>query len=622
MFCAIRRLVLSGGAGAAAALVLAESSFPPAGTEYSLTRGLLGDQTRPQVSARREGGYVVWQDNAIDGDGLGIGAVVLNNFLSPIPSKTFRVNEKAAADQENPVVAMLQDGGAIFLWQGGPAGQQDIWARVLGKGGTFATGDLLVNTYTTGQQADPAVALLADGDVVVSWSSFDQDGSLQGVYGQVLSPAGVKIGGEFHVNQFAAYNQRSSSVAALDGGGFVVAWVSEQQRFENSVDIYARRYAAGDAPLGSEFRISASTNVCANPCVCGTPGGGFVVAWSERCLPDLTNCWDVAMAAFDANAQRLGEEKKVNEFLMDNQYGPRLAPLGNSILAVWTSQRQDLSREGVYGRFLGADGTFQSGEFRVNTATISQQLYPAVASDGEKWFVAVWASYVGGAASFEVLGQRYASDVALVQPTPPLVSPLDAYSLLVSWPPLAGYTNLAGYRLYVDGQATPKTVKDNYYVAGDLEPASQHSFRLAYELTGGQVSPLSEAATGATWGRDRNFDGLPDDWQAAHWGSDPKQWPAANVDSDGDGASNLDEFLAGTDPTKAGSVLRVTIGPTTGGLLVRWDAVSGSVYQLQSSGDLKQWANLGTSQFAAGSFGSLVIPSTNSTAYYRVIRVR
>ena len=46
-----------------------------------------------------------------------------------------------------------------------------------------------------------------------------------------FTPAGKKVGAaNFLINQFTAYNQRTPAVAALKNGGFVVAWVSEQER--------------------------------------------------------------------------------------------------------------------------------------------------------------------------------------------------------------------------------------------------------------------------------------------------------------------------------------------------------------------------------------------------------
>ena len=616
------RLALGACAGLAANLLLAETAFTPQGTEYSLTRGLLGDQTNPQLSLTHDGGYVVWQDNSIDGDGTGIGAAGLDSYYSPDPSRFLRVNEQTAGSQENPTVQVLKGGGAIFVWQGGPEGQQDIWARIIGKSGTFLTGDLLVNTFTEGQQINPAVTLLADGTVVVIWSSFGQDGSLQGVFGQRLSPLGAKQGAEFRVNQFTRYNQRSPAITTLNDGDFLVAWVSEMQRFENSVDIFVRRFAPEGAARGGEFLVNSGTNVCANPSVASSPAGGFVVAWSEHNLAALTNGWDVVGRAFGADNQPASEPKRLNAYIPGNQYGPKLASVGSAVLALWTSEFQDGSREEVYGRYLGGDAGFLSDEFRVNTTIISKQIHPAVASDREGRILTAWASYVGGDTSFEVMAQRYVVDQVLVQPTPPLVLALDSYSLLVSWPPLAGYPNLVGYQLYQDGAATPLKLTNNFLVVGDLDAGSSHTFRIAYELATGAVSPLSDAGTGTTWGRDRNFDGLPDDWQAKYWGSDPKNWPAANVDSDGDGASNLYEFLAGTDPTSAASVLRLGLKPTTGGMLVQYNAVAGSIYQLQYTTDLIRWSDAGSPQFAASSVNSSVIPSTTVSTYYRVIRVR
>jgi len=607
-----------------ALLVAAELTFLPQGTEFPVTRRMVGDQTNPQISLSTDSGYVVWQDNGIDGDGLGVGAIALNSYLSPISTKLVRVNQNTVGDQENPAVQMLANGGAMFVWQGGKAGEQDIYARVISAGGTFVTDDILVNTFTTGQQATPAIAGLKGGNVVVVWSSYDQDGSMQGVFSQRLSAAGQKVGAETQVNQFNIYNQRSPAVAALEDGGYVVVWISEQQRYVNSVDVYARRYNANGEPLGNEFRVNVRNATCANPTVCGLPGGGFVVVWSRLAAEEIGNGWDIAACAFDRDGVRQGDELVVNANLAESQYSPRIARVGNQLLAVWVSDRQDGSREGIFGRYLGADGVPTGGEFGVNTTTISRQIQPAVAGDGQKRFLVVWAGYVGGATSFEVLGQRYAADSALPQPDPPFVVALDSSSLLVSWPAAVGFTNLAGYRFYKDGETTPTLVTSNYVVVKRLYTDSTHTFRIAIELTDGQVSPVSEPATGKTWGWDDNGDGLPDDWQAMYWAEPMSSWPGRDVDSDGDGASNWAEFLAGTNPLDRASVLRVQVRPTAGGsgLLVEWNAVPGSVYQVQLSADLKVWSDAGAAQLAASSVGQIVIPAAESASYYRVIRVR
>src|SRR5262245_40021682 len=189
--------------------------------------GLLpGDQVFPQVAINKSGGYLIWQDNVTDGDGLGISARRLSSTLSGTLG-VFRVNEQGAGDQQNPKVALLKNGEAVFVWQSGTTAPH-IYARFLKPDGTFATGDVPVNTYSQNHQIDPVVASLADGNVVIAWSSFAQDGDLYGVFGQRFSSTGEKIGGEFQVNQFTANNQRSPAVAAFAYGGFLVAWISER----------------------------------------------------------------------------------------------------------------------------------------------------------------------------------------------------------------------------------------------------------------------------------------------------------------------------------------------------------------------------------------------------------
>lgn len=55
---------------------------------------------------------------------------------------------------------------------------------------------------------------------------------------------------------------------------------------------------------------------------------------------------------------------------------------------------------------------------------------------------------------------------------------------------------------------------------------------------------------------DNDRDGLPDSWESSH-GLSSSDASDANQDPDGDGATNLQEFIAGTDPQNPASVLKV-----------------------------------------------------------------
>ena len=92
-------------------------------------------------------------------------------------------------------------------------------------------------------------------------------------------------------------------------------------------------------------------------------------------------------------------------------------------------------------------------------------------------------------------------------------------------------------------------------------------------------------------------------------------------DSDGDGASNLQEFLAGTNPTDPDSVLNVRIVSTSQGHSVKWNAIPGCLYRVQTSLDLRSWQDVGTPWFAADTAGSILVNDGNA-AYYRIIRMR
>src|SRR5260221_5475542 len=87
-------------------------------------------------------------------------------------------------------------------------------------------------------------------------------------------------------------------------------------------------------------------------------------------------------------------------------------------------------------------------------------------------------------------------------------------------------------------------------------------------------------------GADLNYNGLSDVYEFIYFGGPADPF----ADADGDGVSNYDEMLWGTNPTNANS--RVT-GPaatlTGGNLLLSWPAAPYRTYQLEASVDLQAW---------------------------------
>jgi hypothetical protein len=619
---------------AAPAVVLGQTNYLSNGVEYAIAGSLPGDQAVPQLGLNASGGYLVWQDNYTDGDGLGISALQLDSGFSRVLSH-FRVNSIGAGDQENPQVSLLNGGGAAFVWQGGQQGFQHIYARFLSASNLWLAGDLEVNTFTNNCQITPVVATLANGNVAVAWASFNQAAStsMQDVYATLLSPTGQKLTNDFQVNQFTSYNQRNPAIAALSGGGFIVAWISEQERSLDSsgdtsgfygtasVDVYARVFTASGAPASNEFLVNTSSNICSSPQVAVSAGGTFMMVWAEKDRSGSTNGWDIWGTTF-SSAGVAGPVRCINTTRFGDQYLPRISWDGTDYLVVWTSLGQDGSREGVFGQFLHSDGSPDQGEFQVNTTWLSQQMQPTVASDGQGRFLAAWTSFVGGAYGFDLYAQRY---VNVSQPLPAMNAPFIRVPFIVSnnvyqpqvqvsWPVQAGLS-IDHYDVYVGGTLAVSLTTNIWTMTA--ANSTSYSFQVDYVTTSGRRSPLSPAASGTTWTGQIYGNELPVEWMGQYWGYG-NQWPLPSDRVAPGGPTVLQVFLTGSDPTNPATWLRTAIDLTAQGYFLTWNPRPGMTYQVQTSTDLTTWVNTGSPRFAAGNIDSLYIGLSNA-GYYRVM---
>jgi hypothetical protein len=85
---------------------------------------------------------------------------------------------------------------------------------------------------------------------------------------------------------------------------------------------------------------------------------------------------------------------------------------------------------------------------------------------------------------------------------------------------------------------------------------------------------------------DADGDGMGDAWEAA-FGLNPASAADAALDRDGDGQSNLAEWLAGTLPDSGSSRLRITSQQAVGAdMQIVWSSVAGKRYRVMASPDL------------------------------------
>ena len=119
-------------------------------------------------------------------------------------------------------------------------------------------GEFRVNTTTAGDQTYPAAAMDTNGNFVITWSSYGQDGSGWGVYAQRYNSSGVAQGSEFQATATTAGDQMYSSIAMDGSGNFTITWQSNGQD-GGGWGVYAQQYTAAGAKYGNETRVNTTT---------------------------------------------------------------------------------------------------------------------------------------------------------------------------------------------------------------------------------------------------------------------------------------------------------------------------------------------------------------------------
>jgi hypothetical protein len=378
-----------------------------AGTEFRINTYTTNDQFGPRVGIDGRGNFIVfWQSLTQDGALSGIFSQRYDAAGAPIGGE-FRVNTYTTAQQYTPDVAFDRDGNFVVVWHSFNQDGSDygIFGQRFDAAAVPLGSEFQVNTYTTGFQYFPRVASDPAGNFVVVWQS--PDGDVNGIVARRYDAGGVALGAEFRVNTYTTNEQIRPAIAMDLQGNFVVAWESEGDHDGSNAGVFAQRYDAAGGPQGGEFQINTyTTDVQRRASIAMGAAGEFVIVWQSYTQDgDRSGIYG---QRYDAAGLPLGVEFHVSTYTTDGQYRPIVArdALGNFVV-VWHSYSQDGSDAGAFGQRFDAAGAPRGGEFQIHTYTTLNQRRPIVKVDPVGNFVVVWQSETQDGSGYGVYGQRY-----------------------------------------------------------------------------------------------------------------------------------------------------------------------------------------------------------------------
>ncbi len=321
------------------------------------------------------------------------------------PGCEILVNTTVANAQEWPAIAM-NDSNIVVVWAHEVlTTDDDVYGQRFAMDGTPAGSQFMINTYTSGWQRFPAVAMDDFGAFTVVWESYQQDGDTYGVYGQKYDSAGAADGGEFQVNTETTGYQGLTDVAVNDNGDLVVVWVDNNDLDGDGYGIFGRHASAGGA-FGDQFQVNTYTTSDQNaPEVAMDANGNFVVTWKST-GQDFGGVGIYAQR-FDATATPAGSEFLVNAAGSSNEDAPDVSmdESGNYTI-VWETP-SDGDSTGIYGQRYDNTGLALGGGFLINSYTTGVQEDPAVAVSPVGGFVVAWESYNQDGDNWGVFARRY-----------------------------------------------------------------------------------------------------------------------------------------------------------------------------------------------------------------------
>jgi hypothetical protein len=328
---------------------------------------------------------------------------VIIAIFSPVVAtgSDIEVNTFTTSNQLEAAVATAPNGNFLVVWQSNGSGGTDssgssIQARQFDADGNPLGEQFQVNGYTTGNQWSPAVAWVGNSQYLVVWRG-ESSADAFGIVGRLVD-AGLNLPAEpeFQINSHTTGTQTYPAVAGNDNGDCIVVWWGPST--DDDLGVVGQLFSSGTTPVGDNFQVNShTTNLQQSSDVAMTPTGEFVAVWLGE-GPGDTN--GAHARRFDSSGIPLGDDFTVNTLAGRPEMEPAVAVDANGAFVVAYHTMcfgggpdcPDNEGESVWARRFDSSGTGQGSEFPVNSFMAGRQSLADVAMTPTGEFIVVWES--------------------------------------------------------------------------------------------------------------------------------------------------------------------------------------------------------------------------------------
>ncbi|MEM6939980.1 MAG: DUF4214 domain-containing protein [Pseudomonadota bacterium] len=302
------------------------------------------------------------------------------------------------AEMWAPDILALPDGRTAVAWTANL--NEGIFLRFFGRDGTPEGAAIRVTD--AGEQGNrPSLQLSESGTLLITYTSlsgslFDSRAEIRAKH---LDLNGVSQGPSTLIFSHPEHVTSVSPQAVVLEDGRSVTLFMNLGLDGDSTGLFLRLADSGGSGIGNVIQVAnTSESFQTTGSIARLNDGGMVVAFDSRGVDGSSNA--TLLRFFDASGGARGNQIQVNQHTAGRQGDPDVAVLPDGrVVVAWESDDQDGSGKGIYARLYSADGSPETGEFRVNTETLNDQENVAIAATPDGGFLVVWSHQPTGVTS-------------------------------------------------------------------------------------------------------------------------------------------------------------------------------------------------------------------------------